>query len=87
VWGKIEAWVRISDQQPLKETYFDEEGKPVRSLELSQWKTIGGRTLPTVMTMRPLDGSNEFTRVTWKELSFDVKLDPSFFSVRNLTSR
>ena len=39
------------------------------------------------MMMQPLDGSGEYTRVTWKELHFDVKLDASFFSVRNLTSR
>jgi len=87
VWGKIEVWVRISDQQPLEDVYFDEDKKPVRELVLSDFKSIGGRMLPTVMTMRPLDGSGEYTKVTWKELSFDVKLDPSFFSVRNLTSR
>ena len=87
VWGKIEVTVRISDQQPLKDTYFDEDKKPVREMVLSDFKSIGGRNLPTVMTMRPLDGSGEYTRITWKELSFDVKLDPSFFSVRNLTSR
>lgn len=87
VWGKIEVLVRISDQLPLKQTYFDEDKKPVRALTLSEAKVIGGRTIPTVMVMQPLDGSGEYTRVTWKELSFDVKLEPSFFSVRNLTSR
>jgi hypothetical protein len=87
VWGKIEVAVRISDQMPLKQTFFDEDKKPVRSLEMSEVKTIGGRTIPTVMMMRPLDGSGEYTRVSWKELRFDVKLDASFFSVRNLTSR
>ncbi len=87
VWGKIEVLVRISDQLPLKDTYFDEDKRPVRELALTELKTIGGRTLPTVMTMRPLDGSGEYTRVTWKELRFDVSLDAGFFSVRNLTSR
>jgi hypothetical protein len=87
VWGKIEVLVRIADQQPLKQTFFDEDAKPVRALELSDWKSIGGRVLPTTMMMRPLDGSGEYTRVTWKELRFDVNLDAGFFSVRNLTSR
>ena len=72
---------------PLKADLFDEDKKPVRALELSDFKNIGGRSIPTVMMMKPLDGSGEYTRVTWKELSFDVKLDASFFSVRNLTSR
>jgi hypothetical protein len=85
VWGKVEVLVRTSDQQPLQQTFFDEDKKPVRQLTLSNFKTIGGRTLPTEMMMRPLDGSGEYTRVTWKDLSFDVKLDANFFSVRNLT--
>lgn len=87
VWGKIEVLVRAADQLPLAETFFDEGGKPVRALELSDFRTVAGRTLPMVMMMRPLDGSGEYTRVTWKELRFDVKLDAGFFSVRNLTSR
>jgi hypothetical protein len=87
VWGKVEVLVRPSDLLPVKETYFDEDKKPVRSLTLSEFRNVGGRTLPTVMMMQPLDGSGEYTRVTWKELHFDVKLDAGFFSVRNLTSR
>jgi hypothetical protein len=87
VWGKVEVLVRISDEQPLKETYFDEDKKPVRELDLGELKTIGGKTIPTIMTMKPLDGSGEYTRVTWKELRFDVNLDAGFFSVRNLTSK
>lgn len=87
VWGKIDVLVRISDQMPLEDTYYDEDKKPVRELQLSDFKTVGGRTLPSVMTMKPLDGSGEYTRVTWKELRFDVNLEPGFFSVRNLTSR
>ena len=84
VWGKVEVWVRISDQMPLKDTYFDEDKKPVREMTMTDFKTVGGRTLPSVMVMKPLDGSGEYTRVTWKELRFDVKLDPGFFSVHNL---
>jgi len=87
VWGKVEALVRISDQAPLQQTFFDEDKKPVRQLTMSDFKSIGGRNLPTTMLMKPLDGSGEYTRVTWKELSFDLKLEPGFFSVRNLTSR
>lgn len=87
VWGKIETLLRVSDEMPIRETFFDEDGKPVRELDLSDFRTTFGRTIPTVMTMRPLDGSGEYTKVTWKQLTFDVKLDPGFFSLRNLVSR
>jgi hypothetical protein len=87
VWGKVEVLVRTSDLLPVKQTFFDEDKKPVRSMTMGDSKSIGGRTIPTVLVMQPLDGSGEYTRITWKELHFDVKLDAGFFSVRNLTSR
>ncbi len=87
VWGKVEVLVRVSDLQPVQQTFFDEAQKPVRRMDLSEFKTVAGRTWPTLLVMRPLDGSDEHTRITWKSLDFNVKLDPSFFSVRTLTSR
>src|SRR5262245_44434279 len=63
VWGKVEVLVRKSDLQPLQQIFYDEDKKPVRTLELRDFKTIGGRLRPTVMVMRPLDGSDEYTRV------------------------
>jgi len=87
VWGKVEVVLRASDLQPLSQRFFNEEGRPVRSMVMSAFKQMGDRTIPTVMTMRPLDGSDEYTKVTWRELRYDVKLDDAFFSVGNLTSR
>ena len=87
VWGKVEVVLRAADLQPLTQKFFNEEGKPVRSMELSGIKQLGSRTIPTTMTMRPLDKPEEFTKVTWRELDYDVKLEDSFFSVGNLTSR
>lgn len=87
VWGKVEVVVRAADLLPVSERFFDEDGKAVRSLELSEVKTVSGRSMPTVMVMRPLDGTGESTKVTWKEISFDVKLAADFFSVRNLSTK
>lgn len=87
VWGKVQVLVRVSDELPVETTFFDEDGKAVRVLDQGEYKTLGGRTMPTVMTMRPLDKPGEYTRVTWKELRFDVPLGDDFFSLRNLTSR
>lgn len=86
VWGKLEITVRRSDLQPLRQVYFDEDGKPVRALEFSEYKKTSGRVLPHVLVMRPLDGSGEKTEVRWKNLEFGVKLRPSLFSLQNLRS-
>ena len=84
VWGKIVSVIRAEDYIPLEMTYFDEDGEAVRELGFSEIKEMGGRILPTVLTMRPLDKPKEYTRLTYLEITFDVDLDPDLFSLRSL---
>ncbi len=84
VWGKIVSVIRQEDYIPLGMTYFDEDGEAVRELSFSEIKEMGGRVLPTVLTMRPLDKPKEYTRLTYLEITFDVDLDPDLFSLRSL---
>jgi outer membrane lipoprotein-sorting protein len=86
VWGKLEVWIDQKALIPTKQLFFDEDGKAVRSLEFQQLEKKGNRVLPKVLVMKPLDGSDEYTKITYKDLSFEVKLDDGFFSLRNLTS-
>ncbi len=84
VWGKIAILVRKDDLMPLYEEFFDENGKPVRKMTLTEVKMLGGRLLPTRMTVVPYDKPGEFTEVVYVEINFDVELSDSFFSLRNL---
>jgi len=84
VWGKIVILVRKDDLMPLYEEFFDENEKPVRKMTLTDVKMMGGRLLPTRMTVMPYDKPGEFTEVTYEEISFDVELADTFFSLRNL---
>ncbi len=87
VWGKIEITVRQTDLQPLEQRFYDEDGHEARVLEFTNHKEVNGRTMPTKMTMRPLDKSGEFTSIVWKEIDFDVKLNKSFFTLQRLKSK
>jgi outer membrane lipoprotein-sorting protein len=86
VWGKIDVIVRQSDLMPLRQVFYDEEGKKVRELKFSDHKEVDGRLLPMTMVMRPLDGSGEYTRVAWKKIDFKVSLDKTFFTLQKLKS-
>ena len=55
VWGKIILEIRQADLMPLWQRYYDEDGKLVRELTFSEYKTVGGRLIPTRLVMRPLD--------------------------------
>ena len=59
VWGKITLEIRQADLMPLWQRYYDEDGKLVRELSFSEYKTVSGRRIPTRLVMRPLDKAGE----------------------------
>ena len=84
VWGKIVLEVRQQDYMPTWQKYYDEDGTLVRTLSFGDFREMDGRLVPTTMEIRPVDSPEEYTRVTYSELDFDVALDDGFFSLRNL---
>jgi outer membrane lipoprotein-sorting protein len=86
VWSKVELTVRQSDLVPTQEFFYDEAGKANRAMQFENYKDISGHKVAMQLTMRLLDGSNEFTRITYQSLAFDVKTESAFFSVQNLKS-
>ncbi len=87
VWGHIEYVVRKKDTMPLEARYFDEDGELARSMAFSEFRVLGGRLVPSVMTMQPADKPAESTSLRYDNLDFDVDLDESFFSLRALKRR
>ena len=86
IWGRIEQQIRKRDRMPLWAHYYDEDGTLVRTMSFSDFKVMGGRTLPTRTVIEPADGE-ERTVVTYLEIDFDVGLEEDFFSLRNLRAR
>ncbi|MGI9625992.1 MAG: outer membrane lipoprotein-sorting protein [Longimicrobiales bacterium] len=86
IWGRIEQRIRKADRMPLWARYYDEDGTLVRTMTFTDFQQMGGRLVPTVMTVEPED-MEERTVVTYLDLSFDIDLDEGFFSLRNLKAR
>jgi outer membrane lipoprotein-sorting protein len=84
VWGKIIAKVRKSDYLPVSEDYYDEKGMKVRTMTFSGIKEMGGKIIPSVMEIIPLNKKGNSTKITYLNGKFDIKLDPETFSLRNL---
>ena len=87
VWGRIDYIVRSEDLIPLSAEYFDEDGNLARSMVLSDIKEMGGRKIPAHMTLVPADKPDEKTVIRYTDMEFDLDLDESFFSIRNLSRR
>jgi outer membrane lipoprotein-sorting protein len=84
VWGRVVTTVRAGDWQPLTVLFYDEDGKPARTMTLSGHKSIGGRVLPTVMKMVPADKPGEHTEVIYDDIAFGTPLPDGFFSLNQL---
>lgn len=84
VWGKIILEIRQTDQMPLWERYYDEDGALVRELSFSDYKTVSGRLIPTRLVMRPANPAGEQTTLTYENIVFDTPIGAEIFSLRNL---
>ncbi len=87
VWGKLVYEIEKARTLPLRVEYFDEEMEKVREITFDDVQTVSGRTIPLRMTVHPLDKPEEKTVLHYRDISFDVDVDQSYFSLRNLKRR
>jgi outer membrane lipoprotein-sorting protein len=88
VWGKIILRVSQADRMPVWQQYYDEDGKLVRELTFSEYKTVSGRLIPTRLVMQSMDKDGktavEQTTITYENIVFDRPISEETFSRRNL---
>jgi len=87
VWGKIEYRVRRADLMPLWAKYYGEDERLRRTMRFSEFKTMGGRLVPALMTLTPEDEPEESTEIRYLELEFDPELPENTFSLSTLRKR
>ncbi len=87
VWGKILYWVRRKGSVPLRSEYYNERGELIRVLKFSAIKRMHDRVIPTVWEMIPQKKKGHKTIIRILDLRFNVRLDKSLFSLRNLRRR
>ncbi len=86
VWGSIREEIRQRDLMPTWARYFDEDGQLMRELTFTDYRMMGGRLVPALMTVVPADKPDERTVVRYTDLEFDIDIDADFFSLQRLRS-
>lgn len=87
VYSKLVFLVTRQNWVPLEAQYYD-EGEVVRKMVFSKVEEIGGRKLPTVLTLYPEEADGEeMTRMTYEKLEYDVEVSDKTFSRRGLRRR
>jgi hypothetical protein len=87
VWGKVRYKIEAERKIPVLIDYFDEEGVLVRTIKFSRPRKISGRWVPFQMTVLPVEKPDEFTKMEYLELKFDVKHPRNLFSLRSMRTR
>jgi hypothetical protein len=85
VWGKEQIVLR-DDYVLLAQTFFDQSMTPLKRLESSEIKTLGGRTFATRMRMQQLDEPDHWTEIGYEQAKFDTPFDDGLFTVFALQS-
>jgi outer membrane lipoprotein-sorting protein len=83
VWGKIEMLVDRSTCVPIEQRFFDEEGKPVRTMRFSDFKDVGWRHFPMKFTVTPSEPGRE-TSISYESIDFDTEISDDTFSLHRL---
>jgi hypothetical protein len=84
VWGRIVLEVRQADLMPTWAKYHGDDGGHRRTVTFSEYRLMGGRLVPTRVTVTPTDKPDESTVITYRRLTFDVRLPADTFSLAAL---
>jgi len=84
VWGKIILTTKKDNFMPIKEEYFDEKGQKIRTLNFSDYKTMGGRLIPARLELIPEGKQNQKTILKYISAKFDTEMPADTFSLINL---
>lgn len=83
VWGREVLEIR-EDYVVLSHRFFDQDGELVKALETRETGEMGGRTVAIVQRMNKVDVEDEWTEIRLDDVSYDVELSSSLFTLSNL---
>ena len=77
-------WISKEHYLELKADYYDENNELVRMMNMSDVKEMGGRLIPTVMEVIPVDKTGHKTVLTYLDVEYNVPIEDGFFSEQNM---
>lgn len=86
VWGKIVYYARTVDFLPVRQEFYDEDDTVVRRMDLTEFRRMGDRVIPTVYSLVPLthEKQGHRTTLTIRAMVFNTPISPSVFTRANL---
>jgi outer membrane lipoprotein-sorting protein len=87
VWGKIVLTIEAKNIIPVSYIFYDEDMEMIRTMTFSDVKDLGGRVIPAVLRVTPVDKPGEYTEVVYEKMEFKIPIKDSFFSIARLKKK
>jgi outer membrane lipoprotein-sorting protein len=84
LWSRIDVVFDFETGLPVMSQSFDRKGRLSRSMFFTEVREMGGRTVPTVMTIVPEREEGRRTEFRYLDVEFDVTLSDDMFSLARL---
>jgi outer membrane lipoprotein-sorting protein len=84
VWGKIIMFIDKSEYLQLRVEFYDEDGYLVNLMNSYDVKEMGGRIIPAIMEMIPVDTPDKKTVMIYNSIEFDIEIDENYFTTQNM---
>jgi hypothetical protein len=83
VWGKEIIIIR-DDYILLEQQFWDQDDILVKTMKAREIKTLGGRTVASVIRMAKQEAPDEWTEMSVQDIQFDMNHADSLFTLSNL---
>jgi len=84
LWSRIDIIFSEADELPMVARYYDRKDRLARTMRFEELRDVGGRRVPTLLTVIPEREKGQETRVRYRRIDFDLDLDDRRFSLAEL---
>lgn len=83
VWGKVELLMDRKTCLPVRQVFYDEDGKVARTMEFGDFRQVGWRSFPAKMTIVPAEAGRQ-TSISYEKIDFDMDIPEDTFALHRL---
>lgn len=80
VWGKIIIWIDKKEYMQMQTDFYDEDMFLVNQMLGSEVKTFDGKSLPSKLTVLPIDKPEQSTVITYNTWKFNIDIPDQYFT-------
>lgn len=87
LWNRVEIDFAEADRLPVRVAFFDRKDRLARTMRLGEVREVGGRRIPTRVTVVPEREAGHQTVLRYLSVTFDVEIEETMFSLAALERR